>query len=338
MFRKSFLFLIKLAIILGIFVFLFRDAYRNDAFGVLSEQPKRWHLILAAFFLQCFAVSVTMLRWRLLARSLHLTVSLREAFRFGFLGLMLNLAPMGIVGGDAVKAYLLAKRNPGARTMAVASVIVDRIVGLLVMFLIGTILITVTGFAFREEIWAKSISRIVYILTATGFSGVGIVLLPFFAKGHVERLLAKIPLCGPVLSRLTKSLLLYRHQKSALLSAFLMTFLVHLPFGVALYLVARGLFSAVPGLLDHIMLYSVVNLTAMIPIAAGPFEFVLDKLYPLFQVDGVPMGIGIGLVVALGHRVVSILVAAIGVLYYLSSRNEIQEIVAEGGNERALGK
>ncbi|MDR2705578.1 MAG: flippase-like domain-containing protein [Planctomycetaceae bacterium] len=330
--KKTFIFCFKFALILGIFGFLFwnaskaTDADGKNVFELLWEQPKRWDLLGAAFLVQLFAVSTTIFRWRWLVQTLGLTLSVKDAFRLGFLGLMLNLAPMGIVGGDLIKSYLIAKKNPDYMSQAVASVIVDRIVGLLVMFLCGSIFVCLTGFAFRQEVLARTFSQIVFILTGIGYICVGIVFLPFFSKGHVERLLAKIPFCGSTLEKLTRSFLLYRNRKICLLKAFAITFLVHIPFGISLYLIAQGLFGSVPNLIDHIMLYNVVNLTAMIPLAAGPFEFVLEQVYPLFSVDGVKMGIGIGLVVALGYRLISILVAGLGIIYYLSSRDEIKEV------------
>ena len=328
--KKTFLFLLKFGLIAAIFGFLFYNAYHTkdadgkNVFETLWEQPKRFDLIITAFWVQLFAVSNTFLRWRLLVRTLGLSFPLKDAYRLGFLGLMLNLAPMGIVGGDAIKAYMLAKKNPEHQSMAVASVIVDRIVGLLVMFLCGTIFILATGFAFREEILARTFSQIVFAFTLIGYTGVGIMFLPFFFKGHLEGLIDRIPFCGPILGKLTRSLLLYRHHKSCLAQVFAISFLVHIPYGISLYLIAHGLFGSVPDLINHILLYNVANLTAMIPLAAGPFELVLDQLYPLFSgLDGNAMRSGIGMVVALGHRLIAILVAALGIVFYLSSRDEI---------------
>jgi uncharacterized protein (TIRG00374 family) len=330
--KKTFIFCFKLALIFGIFGFLFwnaskaTDADGKNVFELLWEQPKRWDLLGAAFFVQLFAVSITICRWRWLVQTLGLALSVKDAFRLGFLGLMLNLAPMGIVGGDLIKGYLIAKKNPDYMSQAVASVIVDRIIGLLVMFLCGSVFVCITGFAFRQEVLARTFSQLVFLLTGIGYVCVGIIFLPFFSKGHVERLLAKIPFCGDTLGKLTRSFLLYRNHKICLLKTFAITFLVHIPFGVSLYLIAKGLFGSVPNLLDHIMLYNVVNLTAMIPLAAGPFEFVLEQIYPIFSVNGVRVGVGIGLVVALGYRLISIIIAGLGIVYYLSSRDEIKEV------------
>jgi hypothetical protein len=75
-----------------------------------------------------------------------------------------------------------------------------------------------------------------------------------------------------------------------------------------LYWLAAGLFPVVPGLTEHEMLYCAANLTSMIPLAAGPFEFVLaHQLDPLFGT-----GIGAGLVIALAYRLTTILVAVAG--------------------------
>jgi len=321
---KRFLYIFfQFLLIAGIFGFLFWnaatavDAEGKNVFTVLYEQPKRWHFLALAFFCQLFGVSLTIIRWRWLVRTLGLACSRREAFRFGFLGLMLNLAPLGIVGGDAAKAVMIAGRNPEYKTQAVASVIIDRFIGLLVMFICGTLLICWTGFFMRPGITAQTSTHLVFAFTAAGLLGTGIVFLPFFAKGHCERLIEKIPLCGKLGSKLTSALLLYRHHKRCLLQSGLITILVHTSFGLSLYWIAIALFPpvrglplpVVPGLMDHLTLHNVANVTSMIPLSAGPYEFFLEQLYQLFA-----MSVGMGLIVALMFRLTTICVALVCVL------------------------
>ncbi len=251
--KKTLVIALKLGLIAAIFGFLIwkavaaTDADGKNVFETLWGQPKRYDLIAAAFLVQFFAASVTFLRWGLLARALGLVLPMKDAFRLGFLGIMLNLAPMGIVGGDAVKAYLLAQKNPEKRPEAVASVIVDRIVGLLVMFLCGAVFVLSTRFAFRGEIRARLFSQLVFALAIIGFGGVAVMFVPpfslLFSKGHVERLAERIPLCGPMLGKLIRSLLLYRNRKIRLIQTFFITFLVHIPYGISLLLIAKGLFG-----------------------------------------------------------------------------------------------
>jgi uncharacterized protein (TIRG00374 family) len=317
MMRRLLSILLQFLLIAGIFGFLFwnaaaaTNAEGKNIFTVLLEQPKRWHFLVAAFFAQLFGASITFLRWRWLVRTLGLQCSHKEAFRFGFIGLMLNLAPLGVVGGDAVKAVLIAQKNPDDKSQAVASVIIDRFIGLLVMFVCGALLICFTGFYAQPEFIAQFFTLLVFAFTAAGLLGSGIVFLPFFAKGHVERLIEKIPLCGKLGSKLVQSLLLYRNHKRCLLQSGLITVFVHFSFGVSLYCIAIALFPAVPSMVDHIMLHNVTNLTSMIPLAAGPYELVLEQLYQLYGTY-----VGMGLVVSLVFRLTTICVAAAGMVYY----------------------
>ena len=316
---KRFLwFFFQFVLIAGIFGFLFWQATTatddddKNIFVLLYEQPKRWHFLTAALCAQLIAVAITFVRWRWLVRTLGLECSLREAFRLGFLGLMLNLAPLGVVGGDAVKAVLIAQRNPEFKSRAVASVFIDRFIGLLVMFMIGTLFVCWTGFAFRPEIATQVFTHIVFACTAASLTGTGIVFLPFFAKGHFERLVDKIPLAGPLAGNLIRALLLYRNRKWCLLQSCFVTIFVHTLFGWSLYGIAMGLFPEVPDAVNHIMLHNVANLTSMLPLAAGPYELVLEQLYHLLGTN-----VGTGLVVALMFRLTTIAVAVMGITYYV---------------------
>ena len=65
---------------------------------------------------------------------------IRDAFRLSFLSYLLNFVSVGSVGGDLFKAFFIAREQPGRRTEAVATVVVDRIVGLY-----GLLLVTRSG-------------------------------------------------------------------------------------------------------------------------------------------------------------------------------------------------
>ncbi len=325
--KKYAILILKLSLIVGIFAFLFWQAAKSDSFSeLLTTKNKHWDFIFLAFLAQFVAVSITFFRWKWLVSVLGLPFTYRDAFRLGFLGLMLNLAPMGIVGGDGIKAYLLAQKNPTKRAEALASVVVDRVLGLIGMFFVAAFLVWWSGFAFRDEVLARGASQLVFWLTGIAVFGIVVIFLPFFSQGHFERMIDRIPLCGEALGKLTRALLLYKNHKSCLLLSAFATLFVHIFFGLALYCVAKGLLSEVPTVLENMVAYPIANLTSMIPLAAGPYEIVLNKLYPLFSTFPKP---GIGLFVALGNRIISIFIAAIGVLYYLTSRDEIRHAIEE---------
>src|SRR5207249_2923529 len=78
----------------------------------------------------CLAsLMITLVRWYVLVRAVNLPFRLLDAFRLGFIGLFFNTFLPGSVGGDIIKAAFLA-REQDRRTVAVATVIMDRAIAL----------------------------------------------------------------------------------------------------------------------------------------------------------------------------------------------------------------
>ena len=89
----------------------------------------RWDYLLYGTLLFATGVLLTLIRWYLLVRCQGLPLTLGNAIRLGLIGCFFNLILLGSVGGDVVKAAALA-REQSRRTVAVATVIMDRIIGL----------------------------------------------------------------------------------------------------------------------------------------------------------------------------------------------------------------
>ena len=64
-----------------------------------------------------------------------------------------------------------------------------------------------------------------------------------------------------------------------------------------------------------------------LPGGLGAFEYALNSLYPAVAPEG--MAEGQGFVVALGYRVITVLLALIGVACYLSNRREMEELESD---------
>ena len=158
--KKLLITLAKIALSGGILGYLFYSAVNTPegraAFIEMLRQPKSWGLLVGGFVLLLTAVVITIVRWCYLVRALGIDFSVPDAIRIGFIGYLFNLAPMGIVGGDLLKAWMLAREKPGNRAKALASVVVDRIVGLYVLFLVAAAGVFITGFwnyAERKSPW-----------------------------------------------------------------------------------------------------------------------------------------------------------------------------------------
>src|SRR5262249_21912408 len=71
----------------------------------------------------------TFVRWYLLVRAVGLPFTVTNALRLGMVGYYFNTFLPGSVGGDIVKAAFLA-REQSRRTVAVATVLMDRVLAL----------------------------------------------------------------------------------------------------------------------------------------------------------------------------------------------------------------
>jgi hypothetical protein len=103
------------------------------------------------------------------------------------------------------------------------------------------------------------------------------------------------------------------------------------------YWVCAALYTPHPTLGTHFVVAPVSLATGVVPISLGPFEAVLDLLYAAIPLpDGGHMAAGQGFVVALGYRVITVLVAAVGLCYYLGSRREVAEVMHDAEVEEPL--
>src|SRR5947209_3196087 len=100
--------------------------------GLKQGLAKEFHpdIMVLAAAIYLFGLLLQFIRWHALARAQDLPCSLYNAVRLGFIGFFWNNAlPAGSIGGDIVKATFFA-REQNRRTVAVATVLVDRAIGL----------------------------------------------------------------------------------------------------------------------------------------------------------------------------------------------------------------
>jgi uncharacterized protein (TIRG00374 family) len=328
--KKALLLIVKIGLPIAILAYLFWDASKNNAFEDLNQQSKNWPLLGLALAACATAVTLTLIRWYYLVRALDIPFTLKDALRFGFLGYLFNLAPMGIVGGDLLKAYMLARHTPRRRTQAVATVFVDRVIGLYMLFVVASVAILLTGFADVGNELVRRICQATHLITIVGTVAMIAVLAPDLSNGGSTRLVAKTPLIGDTLRKVAEALAMYRRRWPVILGASLMSVAVHSFFSIGIFLICSALYESVPALTMHFVVSPLSAATGVIPLPVGPFEVVLNTLYSQVPAaSGAVIASGQGLVVALTYRIICVVISAIGFGYYLSSRAEVAEVLHE---------
>ena len=339
--RKTLLItLAKITLSLGILGYLIYSAVdtpeKREAFFGMLQQHKAWGFLIAGFVTLLSVVVLTMVRWWYLVRALGIDFSVSDALRIGFIGYLFNLAPMGIVTGDLLKAWILAREKPGNRAKALASVVVDRIVGLYVLFLVATAGVFLTGFWSNPDPMVHRICWAVLIITFGSTVGIALVLFPGFLEGPLVQALTRIPKIGGAIQGLLDAVLIYRSKRLVLFLTSLMTVPVHVFLTISLFLLALGLrFGDVCGG-DYFAIYPISGILSAIPLPAGPAEMGIVFFYKtaLLQATQGVVGAAVakqqGLILALVYRLTTVLIAPIGAAYYfLGGRGEVTEVLHE---------
>ena len=326
--------LLKVGISAGILAWLAVQAQRNAVFSDLWERPKHWGLLGASFLLSFAAVVVTLVRWHFLVRALGVPARLSQTLRLGFLGYLFNLAPTGIVGGDVLRAVMLGQQQPRYRAEALASVFVDRALGLYVLFLVASGAIVARGFWVVPNAAVAVVCKTTLAITGAGAVAIGAALGPDLTRGKSLEWIASLPYLGRPLARLVGAVRMYRLRLGTLGLATAMSVAVHTLFATAVFCVAAALYDRHHTLGVHLVVSPLSAATGVLPVNLGPFEGVLNFLYTAVPLsDGGYLPSGQGLVVALGYRIGTVLIAAVGVVYYLAARREVAHWVEEAASE-----
>ncbi len=296
---------------------------------VVEGKPIHLGYLLAAAAIYLAAILLTFFRWYLLVRAVDLPFRLADAVRLGLIGLFFNSFLPGSVGGDIIKAAVLA-REQDRRIVAVATVIMDRAIALwaLVWFvaLMGGVF-WLTGHL--EGPVALRSKRIVLIASSiVGVSAVVWLLLGLLPTWRAERFagrLERLPRVGGSAAEFWRAVWMYRCRQATVAAVLGLSWIGHVGFVFAFWCSANVLWNpelgAIPSLAEHFLLVPiglVVQALVPTPGGAGGGEWGFGALYKVFGCSEVN-----GVLGSLVKRVFDWLYGLIGYLVYLRMRGTL---------------
>jgi hypothetical protein len=307
------------------------QAVRDDSFARLRDEPKQWNFLALAALVCLAAVLLTMVRWYYLVRALNVPLTWREAFRLGFLGYLFNFISPGAVGGDLFKVVYLARQRPGRRTEVALSVLFDRLLGLYAVFVIATAASLLTGIWRDASADVRFACRVMFWCTGGCTVLFAIGWLPGFSEGPVARWLHQLPRLGRYVEQLNRAIRMYYSHPWALPWAMILSLAVQSLFAISLWMIARGLLSHAPTLPEHFVIVPMGMATGALPLAPnglGTFELLINFFYQHMP-GAASHDPSAGLLVSLGYRLITVLIAMIGVGIYWASRRELSDVLHE---------
>ncbi len=126
--QRAALTIIKASIVVAAMSYLISSGrLRWDYLQIKSNSR---HLLAPAVMLLLTSMGAAFARYRWLVRAVEIDLGYSDSIRIGFIGAFFNTFMLGSVGGDVVRmGYVM--RESGKRAAAVASVTMDRLIGLL---------------------------------------------------------------------------------------------------------------------------------------------------------------------------------------------------------------
>jgi glycosyltransferase 2 family protein len=253
--------------------------------------------------------------------------------RLGFLGTLFNLFLPGAVGGDLFKAVIAAKQAPGKRPEVVASMLVDRALGLLGLLLVAatSLLLFGDGLSLKLE-WIR---RGAWLLVAVGVTALSAVV--FVGHRLPVHWLQRIPVIGKLAYRMASAGMLFEGRPGLVLQLLGMSCTVHALLTFGIFVIAQSLYSSPPGIREHFLVVPPAFAAATLPISPGGVgvqEVLIDTLFK--ELPNIASEFS-GLIVAFAYRAELIAMAAIGGLFYIFASKEEKDLATRAEEEVAMG-
>jgi uncharacterized protein (TIRG00374 family) len=280
---------LKPTVTIGLYVLVF---YWTDAQQIMGKlRTAQLGTVALCILLYVSGQALSALKWRLLVIPVGLTTSYVRLVGFYFTGMFFNLFLPTIVGGDAVKAVLLA-RETGAPARATMSVFMERDTGL---FALLGIALVAAYLAPPVALYGISLVALTWLLTA-GYVAANVALFSPGAYRLVDRAIALSPL-GAIRARtasLYQAAAPYTSAPGVIFFAVILSIVFQAVVIGVVFLNAHALSLSIP--LSAVAVFvPLVSLAGMLPVSVNGLG-VREALYILlFGQIGVPAEVAVSL-------------------------------------------
>jgi uncharacterized protein (TIRG00374 family) len=295
---------------------------------IVNRQPIHGDCLALATTICLAAVLLTFVRWYYLVRAQGLPFTMTNAFRLGMVAFYFNIFLPGAVGGDIIKAAFIA-RGQNRRTVAVATVILDRVIALWGLFWFVVVLGTFFWLAgaLDGEVGERLRTIVVIAAGVVGLSVLFCLVLIFLPPRRARRFavrLSRIPKVGHSAAEFWRAVWMYRRRPKSVLLALLLAVVGHVGFVLTFYFSARTLAAAeqIPPLREHFLIVPVGMIVQAVPLfpgGAGLTEWAYGWLYQLLHYPERS-----GILGSLVQRVIYWVLGLGAYLVYLRMKPELQ--------------
>jgi uncharacterized membrane protein YbhN (UPF0104 family) len=286
------------------------------------QKPVKYQFFAIGLAIYLAALLITFFRWHQLVKAQGLVFSFRDAVRLGFIGNIFNLVIPGAVGGDVIKAGFLCRMQPEKKPQAVASMVLDRILGLLGLILLASI---AGAFNFRAgDRDVRILIGVIWSALAAGLIGLAVVFSPGLyrplnrlvkGKGKLEAIVRELEAIG----------LAYRQNLGRVIAMLGVSTFVHSLYVLAFFSASLAIFEKLPTLAQHYLMVPLALFTTAVPLpfgAIGLADGISGKLFELVDQHE-------GAIAMMAFRVLMYGSGIVSACVYLANLRQVREIAEE---------
>lgn len=293
--------IVSLKILLGFFLVWFLASKDIIEFGTLARLYEHYGytLLSAAIFL--ISVAVAAYRWHLLLAAQNIHLPLPTALKVVGASYAVSIVFAGVIGGEGLRATWILATLRAKRTVALLSLPVDRLCGLLALLAIGTLAVGLRW----DMLTSKSATASLAILTVSLFAAaVVIISIGLWSLSRLPLLerIAGWESAGwgkSVVWQLVRAITVYRDRRGCLIGCFFLSVL-----GNALTIVA------------FLVLLELMPIGALGTIDIV-FAFILSSVANVFSITPGGIGIGEGVFEFLCRLIVGAAGAGYGTIFFM---------------------
>jgi len=258
--------ILKLSIACGI-IFYFIKTGRMNLDAIYLAIKTNTLLIILSFIIVVMAALLTIYRWNLLLKGQEIFLKARDVLSISFIGFFFTTVIPGAVGGDLVKGFYIAQKQPLKRTASIMTVLLDRMIGLAALVLIASIGLTINLKEISKHPALLSLGYMVWMLSLF-FVLFFIVTLSKRIYSHkaTQYLIQRTPFASKII-KMYDAIHAYRNNFRFLIWSFVISFANHALNILAFFMMTRALnFTELP-LYSYFFIVPIGLITTAIPLA-----------------------------------------------------------------------
>ncbi len=267
--RKTCFMFLRLALAFGIIFYLLHKIDMRALGATLRESLNHTPWLIAGICLSYACFHAGMVRWKIILETHGLKISWRRCYAVYFIGQFFNSFMFGSTGGDLARAYYTAQETHHKKTEAVATVIIDRAIGMITLYFIAALMLLTRAQFFLSR-WETHLPALLMLglILATLIGLLIIFNINRFDNWSLADKIKRHPRFERIFKRLLISFYLYQRQTAVLTWTVLISLAAHLLLILQCYCIGRC-FQIALSPLDYLTVIPIIIAIAAIPITPG---------------------------------------------------------------------